>query len=163
NGIPFPGAKTTLYDAGLHLPLLVRSPAAQKHGLVNPNLVSWVDILPTILDWAGAKAPANLAGRSLLPILESEKRLPEWETVFGSHQCHEVTMYYPMRTVRTPRYQYLLNLAHPLEFPFASDIYGSPTWQGVLKRGDKKLGQRDLATFLNRPREELYDLDKDPH
>jgi N-sulfoglucosamine sulfohydrolase len=65
--------------------------------------------------------------------------------------------------VRTPRYQYILNLAHKLEYPFASDLYGSPTWQGVLKRGDRKLGELDLATYLNRPREELYDLEKDPH
>jgi N-sulfoglucosamine sulfohydrolase len=72
-------------------------------------------------------------------------------------------MYYPMRMIRTRQYKYILNLAHPLEYPFASDLYGSPTWQGILKRGDKTLGDRSLADFLHRPKEELYDIDKDPH
>src|SRR5262249_61908982 len=118
NGIPFPGAKTTLYDAGVHLPLLVRSPAQKKHGVVNAALVSWVDVLPTILDWAQVKAPAELPGRSLLPILDEES--PKgWDTVYGSHQCHEVTMYYPMRMLRTREYKYILNLAHKLDYPFA--------------------------------------------
>ena len=70
-------------------------------------------------------------------------------------------MYYPMRMIRTRQHKYILNLAHHLEYPSASDLYNSPTWQGVLKRGDKKLGQRDLASFLHRPREELYDLEAD--
>jgi N-sulfoglucosamine sulfohydrolase len=90
NGIPFPGAKTTLYDSGLHLPLIVYRPGLKKAGLVNRALVSWVDVLPTILDWAGLKAPAKLPGRSLLPILEEEDP-PGWDEVYASHCFHEVT------------------------------------------------------------------------
>ena len=52
-------------------------------------------------------------------------------------------MYYPMRMVRTRTHKYILNLAHGLEYPFASDLWGSDMWQGVLKRGDKMMGQRD--------------------
>jgi N-sulfoglucosamine sulfohydrolase len=162
NGIPFPGAKTTLYDAGVRLPLLIASPLQKQRGLVNQAMVSWVDVMPTILDWAGVKPPAGLPGRSILPILEQEQPR-DWDMVFGSHQFHEITMYYPMRMIRTRQHKYILNLAHQLEYPFASDLYGSPTWQGVLKRGDKRLGQRDLNSFLHRQREELYDLDKDPN
>ena len=55
NGMPFPGAKTTLYDAGVHLPLIVASPAQKRRGLSNDALASWVDVTPTILDWAGVK------------------------------------------------------------------------------------------------------------
>jgi N-sulfoglucosamine sulfohydrolase len=91
NGIPFPGAKTTLYDPGLNLPLIVASPAQQKRGVVNEAMVSWVDVLPTILDWAGVKAPPVLAGRSLLPILDQE-RPKGWDEVYGSHQFHEITV-----------------------------------------------------------------------
>jgi N-sulfoglucosamine sulfohydrolase len=162
NGIPFPGAKTTLYDAGLNLPLILSSPAQKRRGLTNSALVSWVDVMPTILDWAGAKAPPELQGRSVLPVLEQE-RPSGWDVVYGSHQFHEITMYYPMRMIRTRTHKYIVNLAYPLEYPFASDLYGSPTWQGILKRGDKALGQRPLADFLRRPREELYDLGKDPN
>jgi N-sulfoglucosamine sulfohydrolase len=125
-------------------------------------MASWVDIAPTILDAAGLKPPADLPGRSLLPILE-EENTRGWDTVYGSHQFHEVTMYYPVRMIRTRTHKYFLNLAHALEYPFASDLYGSPTWQGILQRGDKMMGQRKVETFLRRPREELYDLEKDPN
>ena len=44
NGRPFPGAKTTLYDEGIHLPLIVSSPLQSKRGIRNQAMVSWVDI-----------------------------------------------------------------------------------------------------------------------
>jgi N-sulfoglucosamine sulfohydrolase len=164
NGMPFPGAKTTLYDPGIRLPLIVRPPGGERRGLVNDAMVSWVDILPTILDWTGVEPPVGpgaLHGRSLLPILADEH--PNgWDHVYGSHVFHEITMYYPVRMVRTRRHKYLLNLAHGLEFPFASDLYHSPTWQGVLRHGDGAMGRRRVKDFVNRPREELYDLDNDP-
>ncbi len=162
NGPPFPGAKTTLYDAGVHLPLIVSSPVQKRGGITNQAMVSWIDILPTILDWAGVQAPPGLIGRSVLPILDEEN--PKgWDTVYGSHQCHEVTMYYPMRMIRTRTHKYIRNLAHKLDYPFASDIYDSLTWQGILKRGDKMMGDRRVESFLHRSMEELYDLEKDPH
>ena len=113
-------------------------------------------------DWTQVKGPKNLAGRSFLPILDQES--PKgWDAVFASHQFHEITMYYPMRSIRTRTHSYILNLAHELEYPFASDLWGSKTWQGVLRRGDKMLGDRSVDAFLHRPREELYDLAADPH
>jgi N-sulfoglucosamine sulfohydrolase len=166
NGIPFPGAKTTLYDAGVHLPLIVRKPGQKPATCA--AMASWTDVAPTVLDWCGVKpAPVGkkespLPGRSLLPVLEQEK--PDgWDAVYGSHQFHEVTMYYPMRMVRTRTHKYILNLAHPLDFPSAADLWGSDMWQGVLKRGDTMMGQRSVAAYLKRPKEELYDLAADPN
>ncbi|MFO0804932.1 MAG: sulfatase [Gemmataceae bacterium] len=154
NGIPFPGAKTTLYDAGVHLPLIIRFPGRKAE--VNETLAGWTDLAPTILDWAGVKPPANLPGRSLLDAKSDA------EAVFGSHQYHEATMYYPMRMVRTRTHKYILNLAHGLEYPHASDLWGSDSWQGILKRGDAMMGQRSVKSFLTRPKEELYDVVADP-
>lgn len=163
NGIPFPGAKTNLYDAGIHLPMLMRSPKQTKRGLVNHAMVSWIDIVPTILDWTRAAGPSySLPGRSILPILEREN--PQgWDEVYVSHTFHEITMYYPSRGMRTRKFKYLLNLFHELEFPHASDLYNSPTWQTIVKRGDKMMGQRPVKAYLFRPAEELYDLEKDPN
>lgn len=161
NGIPFPGAKTSMYDPGIRLPLIVRSPDQKQRG-VSRVMVSWVDFVPTILEWTGAKGPGYaLHGRSFLTALDR----PDFagpEEVYGSHQFHEITMYYPVRMVRTRRYKYLLNLAHPLTFPFASDLYNSDTWQGVLKRKDRRYGSRTVQALLHRPKHELYDLEKDP-
>jgi len=74
-----------------------------------------------------------------------------------------VTMYYPMRMVRTRAHKLILNLAHPLEYPTAQDLYDSPTWRGILERRDKMIGERSMDSYLHRPREELYDLAKDSH
>jgi N-sulfoglucosamine sulfohydrolase len=162
NGIPFPGAKTTLYDTGVHLPLLVACPG-HRGGNTSNALVSFVDLVPTILDWTGAKGPKyKLPGRSMLPILDEEN--PKgWDAVFGSHQLHEITMYYPMRSITTERYRLIVNLDHQKDFPLSSDIWGSPTWQDIRKNGLKTMGQKSVDAFLQRPKEELYDLKNDPN
>jgi N-sulfoglucosamine sulfohydrolase len=163
NGIPFPGAKTNLYDAGIHLPLIIRGPGGRT-GATTDAMASWADIAPTILDWAGVKGPSRYAlpGRSLLPALSTD-RATGWDDVFASHTFHEITMYYPMRAVRTRRYKYILNLAHQLPYPQASDILNSPSWKAIASRKPEKMGSRDMATYIRRPAEELYDLDRDPN
>jgi N-sulfoglucosamine sulfohydrolase len=83
--------------------------------------------------------------------------------MYASHTLHEVTMYYPMRVVRRGRYKLIWNIAHPLPFPFASDLWNSATWQDSLKRGeDFMYGRRTIKSLIQRPRFELYDLENDP-
>ncbi|MEO1197828.1 MAG: sulfatase-like hydrolase/transferase, partial [Pseudomonadota bacterium] len=162
NGAPFLNSKTTLYDAGVHLPLIMRRPG-QRAGIANPNLVSFTDLLPTFLDLAG-RAPdsSRRKGRSLLPILEQETRLPGWDRVFGSHTFHEVTNYWPTRFLRTPRYKYHRNIAWQLDFPFSGDLYGSLSWEGIRRQRPALIGKRPVLDYVRRPPEELYDLDEDP-
>lgn len=75
---------------------------------------------------------------------------------------HEITMYYPMRAVRTREYKLIWNLSHEQQCPEAADLWNSPTWQGILKRGDDRMGARTIAAYLHRPEYELYDLRTDP-
>jgi N-sulfoglucosamine sulfohydrolase len=161
NGRAFPGAKTTLYDEGIHLPLIVSSPTQGKRGVRNDAMVSWIDIVPTILDWTRVSRTQPLPGRSILPILEQSDP-PGWDRVFASHNFHEIQQYYPMRALRTREYEYIVNLAAPLEFPIAGDIASSPTWRAIEARPAVGLGARTTQAFLHRPPEELYDLRKDP-
>ncbi|WP_424992910.1 sulfatase family protein [Oceaniradius stylonematis] len=162
NGAPFLNSKTTLYDAGVHLPLIMRKPGARA-GLGNPNLVSFVDILPTLLDWAGAaQAKGTRPGRSLLTILEDESLHDDWQIVFGSHTFHEITNYWPTRFARTPRYKYHRNVAWQLDFPFSGDLYGSLSWEGMRNADPAMIGKRTVRDYVRRPPEELYDLDADP-
>ena len=72
-------------------------------------------------------------------------------------------MYYPMRVIISGKYKYTFNIAHQLPYPFASDLYASPTWQSVLKSDRKLYGKRSVYAYLHRPRHELYDLEADPH
>ncbi len=163
NGPPFPGAKTTLYEPGTRLPLIVRAPDRKRRGVVSNAMVSWIDIAPTIHAFAGGvPGKEKFHGRSFLAVLEEENPAG-WDRVFASHNFHEVTMYYPMRSLRERKFKYTLNLAHGLPFPFASDLYGSATWQAVLRRGDANYGRRTVEAYVRRPREELYDLEADPH
>ncbi|MDC7810287.1 sulfatase [Sphingomonas koreensis] len=160
NGRPFPGAKTNLYAPGLHLPLIVRAPGSTAS--VNDAMVSWIDIAPTILDWAGVAAPGYpLSGRSLLSIL-GKAGDPARDAVFASHEFHEINQYYPMRAVRTRTHSYILNLAHPLDYPIAGDVAGSPSWKAIRADRSIRLGRRTQAAYLRRPAEELYDLTRDP-
>ena len=187
NGPPFINAKTTLYDAGTCLPLLVRQPGG-KAGITNPNMISYIDFLPTFLDWAeikpevhgestvqpgggfetGKKAtPPPRRGRSFLPITQREDVVPEseWQHhVFGSHTFHELQNYWPTRVLRTRRYKYHRNIAWRLDFPFASDLYASYSFEGMRNASKDKpmIGSRSLKNYLFRPSEELFDLENDP-
>jgi N-sulfoglucosamine sulfohydrolase len=71
-------------------------------------------------------------------------------------------MYYPMRVLRTRKHKLIWNIAHGLEYPFASDLYESATWQDTLKSGAKVYGKRSIEAYLHRPKFELYDLESDP-
>jgi N-sulfoglucosamine sulfohydrolase len=166
NGRPFPGAKDNLYEPGLHLPLIIRSPEQRKRGVRNGALVSWIDVAPTILDWTGEAPPENyryapLPGRSLLPLLE-ETNPPGFDRVFATHSFHEINQYYPMRSMRTRQYSYFLNLEPSLAVPVAGDVQLSPSWKAITGTPGAKLGKRTLEAFLHRPSEELYELRTDP-
>jgi N-sulfoglucosamine sulfohydrolase len=163
NGVAFPGAKTTLYEPGMNLPCIVRDPRQSSRGITCDALVNFADLAPTILDYAGAlPGPDSLQGRSFRPALDQEH--PEgWDETYASHTFHEITMYYPMRVVRQRRYKLIWNIAHGLDYPFASDLWASATWQATIRTGRKYYGKRTVEAYLHRPQFELYDLENDPH
>ncbi|MEX0767022.1 MAG: sulfatase [Microthrixaceae bacterium] len=167
NGGAFPVAKTTLYEPGMQLPLIVaRIPPLNGaplsvDGSSCSALVTWADLAPTVLDLAGAKElGSHMFGDSMCPLLEQPESAGR-EHVFASHCFHQVTNYYPMRVVRSQRYKFIYNIAWKLDFPTASDIHMSASWQSTL-RESSTLGQREVDAYVHRPRFELYDLQEDP-
>lgn len=164
NGIAFPGAKTTVYEPGIRLPCIVRKPGAKRPGQPCRAMVTWADIAPTILDFCGVHPQkATFHGRSFLAALD-EAHPAGFDEIYASHTFHEVTMYYPMRAVRGRQYKLIWNIAHPLPYPFASDLWAAPTWQAALAQGRGFVyGRRTIEAYLQRPRFELYDLAADPH
>jgi N-sulfoglucosamine sulfohydrolase len=162
NGIAFPGAKTTTYDPGIKLPCIVSAPGLRRAGEVNDAMISWVDLTPTILDYAGID-PEGLYfhGRSFKSIVDEET--PEgWDVIYASHTFHEITMYYPMRVIRDRNYKLIWNIAWRMEYPFASDLWAASTWQGVYRRDEEFYGKRTVDSYLFRPEYELYDMVNDP-
>ena len=162
NGIAFPGAKTTVYEPGIKLPCIVKDPRTDMKGTVNDAMVSWVDLAPTILDFAGVDFPADdFHGRSFVPIL-GKKMADDWQTVYASHNFHELTMYYPMRVIRDGNYKLIWNIAHGLSYPFASDLWAASTWQSVYRAKRECFGHRKVKDYLFRAEFELFDLATDP-
>ena len=195
HGIAMPGAKTTVYEGGMHSPCIVRHPEVSQRGIQTDAMVSWVDITPTILDFAGAldssgrvkgdvldrvphinnrtqrpapqvtqdTEPGAFHGRSFIPVIDKE-HVAGWDEVNASHTFHEIQMYYPMRVVRERQWKLIWNIAHPLPFPFASDLWAAPTWQAQWEKGmDAPYGAKTVGSYIQRPQFELYDLKHDPH
>jgi N-sulfoglucosamine sulfohydrolase len=149
HGLALPRAKTTLYDAGIETALLMRWPAGGiTGGRVYPELISNVDILPTLLEVAGVPAPANVQGRSFLPLLQGRPCTPR-TAVFAEKTYHE--LYDPQRCIRTDRHKLI---AH---FEVASRAYASTDITDGLTY---KTMANDLAK--ERSMLELYDLQQDP-
>ena len=164
NGAAFPASKTTLYEPGMNLPCVVKCPDQEAKGTVCNGLITWADIAPTVLDFAGAYgAPGMIHGGSFRRILGQEDPEDWAEEVFASHCFHEITNYYPMRVIRTKQYKFIWNIAFPLTYTFASDLWASATWQEVLKSDRKMLGHRSVDAYLHHAQFELYDLESDPN
>ncbi|MGI8979404.1 MAG: sulfatase family protein [Pirellulaceae bacterium] len=175
HGIAFPGAKTNLYEPGMKVPMVIEGfkvPGSKfkvEEGEVCDAMVCHADLTPTILEFAGvvekvAKPPvaAQLQGKSFLPALR-DPEAKGYEEVYASHTFHEITMYYPMKVVRTRTHKLIWNIAHPLPFPFASDLWEASTWQDVYQHGpETTYGKRTVKAYIHRPQFELYDLTADP-
>ena len=162
HGSSEPGAMGTHYEPGVHVPFLLCDPR-RNEGSTSDALITLADVVPTVLDWTGAEGPDyQLHGRSLMPILDTPH--PEgWDEVLLSHVCHEVTMYYPMRTIRTPRYKLIWNLVHHAKYPLPIDTLQRATWLDARRSGKGMIGPRTIEQFLFRDELELYDLQDDPN
>ena len=150
HGMAMPGAKCTLYDAGLEVALLMRWRAGEiPAGGVRDELVSNIDVLPTILDAAAVKHPAGVQGRSLLPLLRGEAYEPR-RSIFAEKTFH--SYYDPMRCVRTERHKYIRNFESAFAIEVPGDIQAGPIF-----RADPSRYSRDRPSIV-----ELYDLEADP-
>lgn len=166
NGVAFPGAKTTLYEPGMRLPLIVKAPGQARRGQVEQSMVSWVDLMPTVLDYAGVRMPGGVpegdfSGRSFKGLLQKSDYQPR-SAVYASQTFHEVQMYYPMRVLHEDRYKLIWNIAYPLKVRQAVDLGNSATWLAIGNDPQAMYGKRTVASLLNRPEYELYDLKADP-
>ena len=109
-----PGDKYLPYEESLRIPLIMRGPGVPKGEEIDTQ-VSNADVVPTLVDLAGAKAGRRMDGISLLPGLEKPKRLPDRalaieapEPLF-SHPDFPVNRWdRPYHGVRTERYTYVV-------------------------------------------------------
>jgi N-sulfoglucosamine sulfohydrolase len=165
HGDGVPRAKRSLYDSGLRVPLMIRWPKALNPpfspGTVNNQLVSFIDLAPTVLAAAGLDVPAHMQGR----VLVGPKSSPEPEFVFGARDRMDIE-YDMMRSARDRRFLYIRNFAP--ELPYAGFIIyrnQSNIMQEWLRlQAERKLtGPATLWMRTRRPPEELYDTTADAY
>ena len=168
NGQAHVRGKQWCYDSGLHVPLIIRWPTAfvaPKHfqsGTVDNRLISTIDLLPTMLDVAGMKKPAQMQGQILL----GDRAAAPREYVFGARdRCDETVARF--RTARSRRYRYIRNFMpeRPFLQPNEYKEKQYPVWN-LLKQlvaENKLTAVQMLLTAPSMPAEELYDLEADPH
>jgi N-sulfoglucosamine sulfohydrolase len=162
NGPPFPFAKTTLYEAGIHMPLVAFGRGVEPG--VDDHLISLTDLLPTFLDLAGATPrPGAFDGRSLVPLLEGGDPADWRAFVFGTHDAHRVEPAVPSRSVRFGDWKYIRTWGEGLRFENAV-MLTSDTWSEMVRAaagGDVEVAER-VRRLQSRPAEELFDLGQDP-
>ncbi len=164
HGPPFTRAKTTCYEAGIRVPLLIRFPDGAYSGDVNNELVSSIDLAPTLLELAGASVPVGMTGTSLMPLLR-EPDTVSWRKVLGAEYTghHGAGGYYPRRSVRKGRYKLIFTLLEDQPNPITA-VDGCSAWAASREpRFDGTL-TREVMNRHHQPSEfELYDLGEDPY
>lgn len=158
HGPAFPFAKSSLYDAGVHVPVIARWPGRIAAGGATSAPLSFVDIRPTILRAAGVSDPTSPHGTPRSSLLGAGG--PVRDTVFLSHTANfEGT--YPMRGIRTEGFKYIRNFEPGTEF--VARLEGQEMWSAIVRAAgtDPDLAER-LERYAHRPAEELYDLRADP-
>ncbi len=162
NGIPFPRAKTRVYNSGTQTPFILKwNKGIKQKGKVCSSLLSSVDIAPTILEWGGVKIPASFQGNSFAKLVK-DPSLKFREYVFTEHNWHDYEAL--ERMVRTKDFLYVLNMRPQLSNPGPADATSSPSFQDLKDLRDSgKLTQAQKDVFIvPRPVEELFDCRKDP-
>jgi N-sulfoglucosamine sulfohydrolase len=160
HGRGLPRGKRWLYDSGLRVPLIIRSPGKIDAGSVREDLVSLLDLGPTLLSVAGIEPPQYMQGRAIL----GEHQKPAPPLLFATRDRMDET-YDMMRSVRDQRYRYIYNFqpskpyAQHVTFMDRSPIMQE--WRRLAKANELKDAPA-LFMAKTKPVEELYDLQTDP-
>lgn len=152
HGSPFPRAKCTLYDPGIKTALIMNHPESEviKGGKVIHEMISNIDLLPTILEIVGCKPPRQIEGRSFYPLINNLYGRFRNE-IYTEKTYHEI--YDPIRSIRTEKYKYIRNFESlDTLYQLPLDIQRSPSGKYIHETIKKP-----------REEEELYDLENDPN
>jgi N-sulfoglucosamine sulfohydrolase len=160
-----PRSKRFLYDTGVHVPLLVRFGKNVQHldprtpGTKSDELVSFVDLAPTVLSLAGVEVPAHLQGQAFL----GEQKAKPREYVYSFRDRMD-ERYDFSRSVRDKRFKYIRNYnPHRIYGQHLDYLWKMPatvSWQQAYEAG--KCNEAQSRFWQTKPAEELYDTLADP-
>ncbi len=170
HGGQFPRGKGTVYEGGLRVPLIVRWPGRAEAGLVREELVSTLDLVPTIVRATEIPAPPELTGRALQPLLE-EAMPSNWRRyVFALTTGSFPRACFVQQSVRDERFK-LISSPRPGTENLDAGTYLDPEHphhvvSGLVPEERAAVSPSTEAAFQrweHPPRYELYDLENDPH
>ena len=165
--------KRTCYEGGLRIPMLIRWPG-HIVPQIRSELVSTIDLMPTLLKVAKAGAVRGLEGKDLTPLFKPGP--VEWrDHYFAEYHTHAAAPnYFPQRSVRSDRFKLIESLLPDTIHP-DYEITIDKLHETYFEQTGKELDLRDLianATPITKaayrlmrqpPRLQLYDLENDPH
>jgi len=162
---PLPRGKRWPYDSGIRMPMIVRWPGAVEPGTVREELVSTIDLGPTVLSAVGRPVPRHMQGQAFLGRGGVEGAAPEREYVYASRDRYDES-YDMVRAVRDRRFKYMRNyrpdLPYLLWIPYRNrHPIVQEMWRLYLA-GELE-GPQLLMFRESRPPEELYDTEADPY
>lgn len=166
HGAAWPFAKWNLYDTGTRVPMIVRWRGRIEPGTRTDGMVSWIDILPTLVDVGGGAPPREIDGRSFADAFGNAAAFKGRAEIYTTHNSDTNMNVYPMRSVRTDRWKYIANL-HP-DYVYTTHLDGAAKGNDGYFSAWRRAAQSDPAarrivdSYYERPAEELYDLHNDP-
>ncbi len=166
HGAQWPFGKWNLYEDGIRTPLVVSWPGKIAAGVRTNAMVQWFDILPTLIDVAGGTPPADIDGKSFLPVLLG-KTTAHREEIFTTHSGDGNNNVYPIRAVTTDDgWKYIRNI-HP-EYLYTSHVTTKQADTGYWSSWEEtaKISPAAAAIvkrYQQRPAEELYRIGNDPY
>jgi arylsulfatase A-like enzyme len=161
--------KGTLYEFGIHVPLLVRWPGKVKPGSSSGELISGEDLAPTFLEAAGVPVPPEMTGKSFVKLLRGEP-FEGRQFVFAERGAHgsglpgNSAAFDLGRVVVTKTHKLIYNALGQLPY-WPVDFAGDAFWKELEQMHEAgKLDPRmeQLYFKAQRPMFELYDLAHDP-
>ncbi len=162
HGGPLPRQKREIKDSGIKVPMIIRFPNKQHAGMVVDDLISFVDIPPTILSLAGIQIPEYIQGQAFWGDQKAEPR----KYIFAARDRMD-GQYDIRRAVRDKQFKYIRN--YKPETGAYQDIQfrrkGLETMKQLLELRDAgQLNEDQMYWFrTTKQPEELYDITKDPH
>jgi arylsulfatase A-like enzyme len=166
HGGQWPFGKWNLYDYGARVPLVVVWPGKVKPGTRSDAMVSWVDILPTLIDAAEGDVPEGIDGRSFVPVLTGDAAQHR-DKIFTTHTGDGGMNIFPIRSVRVGKYKYIHNLRPGAYHTNHSDRLRKDgagaywhSWDTAAKTDPR--AKEILKQYYTRAEFELFDLEKDP-
>jgi N-sulfoglucosamine sulfohydrolase len=132
HGLALPGAKGSLYDRGTGVMLILRGPGGFLGGRVVDELVSQIDLYPTICELAGLEPPQFAQGSSLLPMMRGERPTAR-DAVFTELTYHAA--YDPQRAIRTADWKYIRFFDDSYPYAVLPNVDDSPSKDVFVEAG----------------------------